>query len=119
MKKFNLKEAMAGKPVLTRNGKKVTNITYFAVDDSDLPCVYGLVDGYVESWHIKGQEVLGAKNDLDLFMAFEKTSVWINVYEYPDGGIIIDGWHNSIEKAKNRECGGNRYIKTIEITNEP
>ena len=119
MKKFDLKKALDGKPVITRDGKKVINITYFAVDNSDLTCVYGLIDGYVESWHIKGQKLLGVKSNLDLFMAFEKTSVWINVYEYPDGGIIIDGWHNSIEKAKKSECGGNRYIKTIEITNEP
>jgi len=116
MKQFNLEKALAGEPVVTRNGKKVTQLTLFEVDDK-YP-LSGVVDRSVICFTIEG-EIAIEENDFDLFMATEKKSRWINVYEYEDTLIIGDARSKSKEEAVINKYEGFKYIKTIEITNEP
>ena len=59
-------------------------------------------------------------SEWDLFMAPEKKSIWINIYEsIEDGELFTDAM---IYKTKFAAINGNeslhKYIKTIEITNE-
>jgi hypothetical protein len=80
MKPFNLEEAKAGKKVVTRGGREVTQITSFNVTESKYRIV-GVIDGkYLESWKEDGMSCDGEKNFSDLFMVTEKKTVWVNIY---------------------------------------
>ena len=52
MKQFNLKEALAGAPVVTRDGKEVTQLTQFKALGSYV--LRGVVDSSIESFTCKG-----------------------------------------------------------------
>ena len=114
--KFDLQEAMAGKPVQTRDGRKVTQLKFF--EDVNLNLIVGVVSKNIWSWDINGQlDSPRGDNPLDLFMAPEKKSIWVNVY---DGDILVLGHsrNKSFDEAKLNIHEGFTYIKTIEITNE-
>lgn len=84
MKPFNLQEALAGKPVVTRDGRKVQDIRHLpsakpysvvgVVDDgiSDNPSTYTR-DGVFSIHELDGSAA-------DLFMASQKREGWINIY---------------------------------------
>jgi hypothetical protein len=121
MKKFNLERALAGEPVVTRNGKKVTELHLFKNETLIQP-LYGTVEGDddVFSWTTFGIYNPGKETSWDLFMAGEKKSVWVNVYK----NDFIDEFdlgmqHTTLERATNNIRDNENYIKTIEITNEP
>lgn len=66
---FNLEAALAGDPVVTRDGRAVTQLTLY-----DIPSTFkvvAVVDGQLESFSINGKSLFGidviSKNDL--FMA--------------------------------------------------
>lgn len=77
MKPFDLELALAGCPVVTRDGREVTQITLFKI-----PCdpVVGVVDGMLITWPKSGEYQTSEKSVLDLFMAPKKRTVWVNVY---------------------------------------
>jgi hypothetical protein len=121
MKPFNLKEALSGKPVVTRTGDAVSQLYLFDCDD-DLPLM-GVLHNEIHSFTKDGKWSTydTDKRDTDLFMAPEKKSIWVNVYEVMDSlseefELSIGKIHGTKESAiisKNKN-----YIKTIEITNE-
>lgn len=120
MKPFNLEEAYAGKPVVTRDGRKVTHITRISNNNF----IVGIIEDVkqIPQWSLSGKFL----NDhythpCDLFMFEEKKSVWVNVYEVDNDfidefPISIGRMHSTKESAL---CSKNsKYIKTIEITDE-
>ena len=114
MKEFNLKEALAGKPVITRDGKEVKQLTQF---DSETSNLFGVVDNSLISWYNNGVYSSNYKSNFDLFMDTENVSIWVNVYY--DGDSIYIGHKHSIEQlALEVSKDSIHYIKTIEITNE-
>lgn len=80
MKPFNLEEALAGKPVMTREGRKVVRIFYAeeACENSKVICV--LETGLVVSHYKDGRYSADRKSDNDLVMAPQKKEGWINLY---------------------------------------
>jgi len=120
MKKFNLERALAGEPVITRNGKKVTELHLFK-NEALIQPLYGTIEGDedVLQWTTFGIFNPGKETSWDLFMAGEKKSRWVNVYEYEDTLILADARSQSKEEAVINKHLGFKYIKTIEITNEP
>jgi hypothetical protein len=127
MKEFNLERALAGEPVITRNGKKVTQLHLFKNDELIQP-LYGMVEGDddVFNWSTYGKYNFSKQTSFDLFMAPEKRSCWVNVYQnsklesiqifagdsYPNKETAIE----HIDNIYFRQFS--TYIKTIEITNE-
>ena len=98
MKPFNLQEALAGKPVVTRDGR-AARIAHFPEARKWKIAAVRLDNG--DSFHTDelgryfSQE--GAFSSyLDLFMASEKKEGWVNVYTHP----------NSSEPEKDRHAGG-------------
>jgi hypothetical protein len=81
MKPFNLEEALAGKPVVTRSGLEVTQITLFTIDNR-YP-VHAVVGGGkdVSSFMLDGSYIYGEEGDMDLFMATTKKQGFINIYQ--------------------------------------
>lgn len=84
MKPFNLQEALAGKPVVTRDGRKVTELHYFATALPSEQLVY-VADGKLHYQFARGSYYpLGSHaSEWDLFMAEEPREIWLNVYPAP------------------------------------
>jgi hypothetical protein len=84
MKPFNLKEALAGKPVVTREGKKVLKIVDFSEYKNDkhpLVTVIENVPGKPTFTHTGNYLVADIADHRDLFMASTRKTGYINVYE--------------------------------------
>ena len=80
-KPFDLEQALAGKPVVDRAGRPVTQITRFEGVNNGL-CVVG-VDGVgdLNHYHHDGLFLWSKKEGiLDLFMAPVEKTVWVNHY---------------------------------------
>ena len=90
MKEFNLEKALAGEPVITRNGELVTQITKFE-DIINPYCLCGKVLGNIELFTIDGVFSLKfGESQFDLFMDEEKKTIWINVWKYfKDGSVMV------------------------------
>lgn len=80
MKPFNLADALAGKPVMTREGRKVVRIFYAeeACENSQVICVFetGAVFPYY-----KDGTYTNSSSAHELVMAPTKKEGWINVYK--------------------------------------
>lgn len=86
MKPFNLQEALAGKPVVTRNGRKVTELHYFATALPDEQLVY-VADGKLHSQFDRGSYYSHGSpaSEWDLLMAEEPREIWVNIYPVAGG----------------------------------
>ena len=80
MKPFNLEAALRGEPVVTRGGKKATQITKFDVTPGH-DSVFAVIGGLVFSFYCDGSG-LEAESTIDLFMA-ERT-IRIGDVEVPE-----------------------------------
>ena len=102
-KEFNLKAALAGAPVVTREGKELLAI----VSNQDTRTRYGDLiylivvgervvsrDAWSDGRYYKG----AMESKIDLFMAPEKKSGWVNVYR-TDGEYILGEIHETKKKA--------------------
>ena len=120
MKPFNLQEALAGKPVVTRSGAPVIQITKFkARNEMDIA---GVVDGNIKTFRSNGTFSYYGESGLDLFMASEKKEGWVNVYNSRNSG-----WRNAQPNSPDRfgyiydskkmaeEYAGGGLIATVRI----
>lgn len=80
-KPFNLQEALAGKKVITRDGRPV-KIAGFDSDAEPSFEIVGWASGVAASWSIYGQYHNNGKSDADLFMVCRTKDVWVVLYEY-------------------------------------
>jgi hypothetical protein len=114
MEKFNIDRALAGEPVITRDGKEVTQLVYFH-DVIHKYCVYGVVGDQVKTWCIDGKFFYDdpSERNADLFMKPKENAIWINVYKRSDGGLIIDYYDSEAETKEDALL--NNYIKTVKI----
>jgi len=109
MKPFNLEEAKAGKPVVTRDGRPVRILAFDRKGDY---CIVAIVScwgsdeviGYRES----GKSAT-INSEYDLFMKLEKKEGWVNVYR---GGSTGDLY--STEDAAKRSTLPSR-IATVKV----
>lgn len=112
MKPFNLQEALEGKPLVTRDGKKVLDFHYFECSNltSDYPII-AFIEGqiYLNSYTNNGLSVRHRVSDTDLFMyeAPEEKAYMVAVYEIHDTGEM--NLVNSLESTF-------KQGQTIEIT---
>lgn len=101
MKPFDLKQALEGKRVVTREGLEVTQVHQFQVqDEMDLRAV---LMGKVLSWTSSGRSYRGLnpmdwKNDL--FLASEKKSGWVNILKHGLTLTVAYVVHKTEEDAK-------------------
>jgi hypothetical protein len=93
-KPFNLERALAGDPVVTRDGRPVTQLTLFNIPGR-FPLV-GVVDNSNESWTPTGLFCVNGKTSyFDLFMAPKKRTVWVNLYPTP--GTYLSAYAHAFE----------------------
>ena len=118
MRPFDLEKALAGEPVVTRDGRTVTEIHHFKTMRSDCEfSLFAVVDGDVKSYLPDGRwSSSGGNSPRDLFMAPVKRQAWTNVFETPSGAIFTSGGcYDSNEKAEKAIMGAEHYVKTMLI----
>lgn len=86
-KKFDLERALAGDPVITREGHKVSKLVFFEVIKGQ--SVFALINGVVRAFWRDGSWCGDVDADFDLFMAPVKREVFINLYRASCGGFKI------------------------------
>ena len=74
MKPFDLKAALSGAPVVTRDGREVTQLVRF--DGATTYSLAGLLDGRIYTFTGVGKYSIGSENDQDLFMREEPEEIW-------------------------------------------
>jgi hypothetical protein len=106
-KPFDLERALAGDPVVTRDGKPVTQLTHFKDVANWRDSLCGVVDRSICSWQENGRYCPSAPYSKDLFMAPKKRTVWVNLYG--DGfGFLYDTEAEADKASKDGDRIGNR-----------
>jgi hypothetical protein len=102
MKPFNLEAAKAGKPLVTRDGRKVTEFHHFETCKLKYSCV-AIVGGESLSYTTAGFfDEDTSDRVLDLFLADEEVTVWVNVYEGSEAhGLMSGNFYENKEDAEN------------------
>ena len=108
--------------VVTRDGRKVEQFTYFKrLKPNDHP-YYGLVDGILNHWNGNGAFCRNIVSECDLFLLPEVKECWVNVCYNKWGQLYVEP-RTYLEEDGARKMGKMddtlTYIKTIRITNEP
>lgn len=115
LEKFDLEKAIHGRKVFTWGGLEVTQLTKFeTVDKAKL---YGVIDGEVHCWDEDGWHNNSHSNVYDLCLAVEPQRIWVNVLKI-NGQIGLGAIGYTKEEAINNNYHTDKYIKTIEITDE-
>ena len=122
MEKFDLKRALAGEPVVTRDGREVTEIHFFETCTKGY-AVIAIIEGEKFGFTNNGYYLNNsAEHILDLFMKPKVVECWFNVYEI-DGELYVGGknqryWESESKAKEQIHCvNGTKYIKTIKLTN--
>lgn len=99
MKPFNLQRAIAGDPIMTRDGRKVKLIAHLPEMWHDFNVVCLIEDDRIETYTRGGQYDPREKDYcLDIFMVPKKHTVWVNFYD--DGTAV---WNISKENADHHD----------------
>lgn len=116
MKPFNLEEAIAGKPVITRNGSKVQELVFFNYKELSEPILAKIAGrSVVLHFYRDGSYFKDDEHENDLFMADPER--WINIYwdentkKSRDGGSMYDTEEEAKKNANS--CGG--YLTTLKL----
>lgn len=90
MKLFNLEKALAGEPVITRDGREAEIGSH--KEGADLQLVGWILIGdqwRSTAWRADGRSVAFTPAEHDLFMAPQKKTMWIRCYVDVDGRVIV------------------------------
>lgn len=120
MKEFNLEEAKQGKPVWTRDGRKVRIICWDCKEESEYP-ILALAEHEDREFLIyctnDGRyDLTGVENPYDLMMVGEKKEGWVSIYK-EDSKYVFGNLHTSRESAEIEKdyYPDWKYITTIKI----
>lgn len=122
LRPFNLEEAKAGKPVVTRDGRKVRLFCFDLVGDDAVAGAVTIGEGKEDatSWTLEGRYISRLEEHArDLLMAPVEKTVWVNVYrnknEDRSCDVSITGGYESKASALDghSNCG---YIGTFPFT---
>jgi hypothetical protein len=87
MKPFNLQAALAGKPVVTRDGRPVKIAGYNEDSENLYWRLIGWINGTPSWWSLLGKAGTGDESSYDLFMATTTRKEWIVRRLRPSGAI--------------------------------
>lgn len=113
-KPFNLADALAGKPVVTRDGRKVTYI-HDTKQDVKFPLIVK-VEGYTGLIGLSsdGGSSYGSSNDL--LMATTTVTKYINVYRDRFNNVRPDVILFDFEESAKGQVGMGEIIATVPVT---
>lgn len=114
LKKFDLEAAKAGKPVCTRDGRKVRIICFDTINKGNYPIIALLEDkGYEAVFYYNKDGKCNVGTERDLMMLPEKKEGWINLCKNNHGDTLAVGVFPSREEAVSN-CPPS-YLGTIKI----
>lgn len=119
LRPFDIEAAKAGKPVCTRNGRKVRILCY-DLKGEEYPIVAAVEtpDHMAESisaYDKNGRFDHGKENNNDLMMLHQKKEGWINIYTCYDGAETGISIYKTKEIAKKKVDNDSSYLDTIKI----
>lgn len=116
-KPFDLAQAKAGKPVITRDGRPA-RIVCFDRKQNGFPLFgfSGESDERVYSWTLDGKYYGNGESPEDLFMAPEEKTVWVNLYRDYMGSPFAHACVFSSEQVARDNKARSQYIGTFPIT---
>lgn len=97
MKPFDLEKALKGAPVVTRDGREVTQLFLFAVGDDKYP-VYGVIHDkkagdYISCFTKQGKQYADRESTADLSMKTEKKIIMGYIHPGTIANTPLgDGW---------------------------
>lgn len=117
MKPFNLEQAKAGKPVVTRHGRPARILAF---DKKGSNPIIGLVthkdNEIAYYWYENGRVLADSDSEYDLVMKAEKKEGWVNIF-YGALGLprAVGAIHDTEEDALRVTIGNHAYISTIKV----
>lgn len=120
MKPFDLEKALAGEPVVTRDGRKVQQFKHFhSLTDraNRTECIGAVLDGSVREWNLKGEyrsNYLEDTSKYDLFMAPKQRTAWVNVYKQESGSLIAAAVPYTSEQAA-KDAAAKSTMRLVQI----
>jgi len=108
MKKFNLQKALIGEKVVTREGRDVTQLTIFKIDNEIF--LVGVIDGEIYKFLEDGTRNFlynGCQSNNDLFM--DAPEIWVNIYYSKEKGVWGSQFYESKEEAKENIISESKY----------
>jgi hypothetical protein len=117
LEKFDLEKAINGAKVVTFDGREVKELTKFE-GLKNYPLV-GILDNNLQTWTTQGKCNADHAGEcaVDLFLSVEPQRIWVNVLKI-NGQIGLGAIGYTKEEAINNNYHTDKYIKTIEITDE-
>ena len=114
MKPFDLEKALAGEPVVTKNGRKVTQLHYFPNLGSDFKVIAHLEHSFnFDTFKINGM-YSDRYSEIDLMMA--EPERWVNVYySKAQDNVWASQFYESESEAKEHIISTSSYQTTIKI----
>jgi hypothetical protein len=116
MKPFNLEEALAGKPVVTRLGKKVTGIYHFDKAKTIFRVIAQIEGEFgLQSYSPDGRwKDSQEDHELDIFMYCPER--WVNIYySKAQDSVWSSIYYQSEEEAKENIIISSIHIATLKI----
>ena len=114
MKEFNLSAALAGIPVVTRDGQEVKELKIFSTARYPEDVLAGTVEGKIQTWNEKGRFNQYGDSARDLFMVGNKKTGWINIYKGTQNETGRNIWSTKELALANTTTSS--LVDTIEIT---
>jgi hypothetical protein len=112
---FDLAKAIAGHPLVTRDGRKVTEFKFFDTANADgYNCVF-VIDGRL-FYRRKDGRWDGTDSDYDLFLAPTEVTRWQNIYQKEDREYFTDGFLWTTESSAKACSKGEQAIATVPVT---
>jgi hypothetical protein len=115
MKPFNLDLAIAGEPIVTRTGIKVTECYLFKTIDGPFKFL-GIIEGDHHVFDKNGKYLVKQESEYDLFM--ETPERWVNVYWLKYHGITgtsLTDIYPSEKSAQEAVTDFDNYQTTIKL----
>lgn len=113
MKPFNLERALAGAPVVMRNGTKILEVlSPKSLSEKRQPVVCVNINESITTHCANGSYYHNSErpHDYDLFMLPETKTYWVNIYR-ANGIYVTGGLQDKLEDAENFK--DRNWIKTI------
>lgn len=118
MKRFNLEEAKAGKPVVTRDGQPARIICWDRKKEGYPIIALIGVEEDIASFTTDGRRFSYGEGHIDLFMAPEKMEGWMNIYKGSMVGKRREGgcfYSTKKEAIENKGILRPYYVTIIKI----
>lgn len=117
MKKFNIEEAKAGRPVMLSDRSPARIICYDRKDNHDYPIVLLVQDtnGNEEIEYSNSKGDIYGQDKIKLVMTNIKKIGWTNIYSTEDGYYTGIFYSNRAAALKNISENSDRYVSTVKI----